>query len=69
MMGLLFRGSPYIMVGSAQQPVALNANARRPEAPEVGLPDFPVAGLMWTPPPSWVPIRPRSSRDHLTIIK
>ena len=66
MLDIRFGGLPCIVMGWAKPPGAVNANLSVPHA---AMPDFPVLGVPWMPAPSWVPIRPRSRRDHLTVVK
>lgn len=65
MLDIRFRGLPFALMGMARPPHASNANAGLfvPEAV------VPVIGLPWLRPVPWVPIRPRSSRKHLTVVK
>jgi hypothetical protein len=69
MLDIRFRGRPHILTGPARPPGAVNANIGLPPAAEGGVPDFPVSGVLWAPPPVWEPMRPSSCRSHLTVVK
>jgi len=70
MLDIRFRGAPYAMVRPAVLPVALNTGLMPQVDRHLGVPDFPVQGLWWSPKPVvWAPIRPQASRHHLTVVK
>ena len=63
MLNIRFRGLPYALVQPASLPVAVNTGIMPSSLPyagqKIGVPDFPVHGLWWSPQPVvWAPIRP-----------
>ena len=69
MLDMRFGGLPHFLTAPAAFPAAVNANHGSRPAGELGVPDFPVAGLFWAPPQVWRPMYPSSPRNHLTVVK